>query len=496
MIAPALVKPETMEGTGFLGAHAAEVYRLADDDLYLVGTSEVALAGYHSDEILDPQSLPLRYAGFSSCFRREAGSLRQGHPGHHPGALVRQGRDVLLRRRSTRPRDEHQRLLAWEREFLDKLELAYRVIDVAAGDLGSSAARKFDFEAWFPSQGAYRELTSTSNCTTFQSRRLNIRARGERRHRAGGHAQRHAVRDRPHDRLPARSPPAAGRLGVRAGRAAPVARRSRAAELRRPSSDRDAIKLVATDLDGTLLRTDGTVSDRTRAALDAPPRTPGCSSRSSPAGRRAGWTRSPRRPGTPAWRSAPTARCSTTCDTETVVAEHPLRRRPRCSRSSPPLRASFPNVRSASSTADGFAAEPGYRHDWEINPRLDRAATDCRAAASATSPRSSTRPAVKLLAKDRERRPRRVPGRDRRLLGGRASVTHSSQLRRCSRSPRPASPRRPGWPTLADRHGITRRARSSRSATCPTTSPMLHWAGRSYAVANAHPAARGRAPTR
>ncbi|MDQ2836119.1 MAG: serine--tRNA ligase [Actinomycetota bacterium] len=177
VIAPALVKPETMEGTGFLGAHADEVYKLADDDLYLVGTSEVALAGFHSNEILDLAELPLRYAGFSSCFRREAGSYGKDTKG-----IIRVHWFDKVEMFSYVPveqaEDEHQRLLAWEREFLDSLELSYRVIDVAAGDLGSSASRKFDIEAWFPSQGAYRELTSTSNCTTFQARRLNIRARG------------------------------------------------------------------------------------------------------------------------------------------------------------------------------------------------------------------------------------------------------------------------------------------------------------------------------
>ena len=174
VIAPALVKPEVMEGTGFLGAHASEVYRLAEDDLYLVGTSEVALAGYHSNEIL--AELPLRYAGFSSCFRREAGSYGKDTKGIirvHWFDKVEMFSYVGV----DEARDEHQRLLAWEREFMDKLELAYRVIDVAAGDLGSSAARKYDIEAWFPSQGAYRELTSTSNCTTYQARRLNIRRR-------------------------------------------------------------------------------------------------------------------------------------------------------------------------------------------------------------------------------------------------------------------------------------------------------------------------------
>jgi seryl-tRNA synthetase len=176
VIAPALVKPETMEGTGFLGAHADEVYKLADDDLYLVGTSEVALAGYHSNEILNAADLPLRYAGFSSCFRREAGSYGKDTKG-----IIRvhwfDKVEMFSYIGADQAEDEHQRLLAWEREFLDSLELSYRVIDVAAGDLGSSAVRKFDIEAWFPSQGAYRELTSTSNCTTFQARRLNIRAR-------------------------------------------------------------------------------------------------------------------------------------------------------------------------------------------------------------------------------------------------------------------------------------------------------------------------------
>jgi seryl-tRNA synthetase len=179
VIAPALVKPETMEGTGFLGAHASEVYKLADDDLYLVGTSEVALAGYHSNEILDAADLPVRYAGFSSCFRREAGSYGKDTKG-----IIRvhwfDKVEMFSYTSVDEAENEHQRLLAWEREFLDSLELSYRVIDVAAGDLGTSAARKFDIEAWFPSQAAYRELTSTSNCTTFQARRLNIRTKGER----------------------------------------------------------------------------------------------------------------------------------------------------------------------------------------------------------------------------------------------------------------------------------------------------------------------------
>jgi len=176
VIAPALVRPEAMEGTGFLGAHAAEVYRVDADDLYLVGTSEVALAAMHSDEILDAGQLPRRYAGFSSCFRREAGSYGQDTRG-----LVRVHWFDKVEMFSFCPADdaaaEHHRLLGWEKEFLGALELPFQVVDIAAGDLGSSAARKFDCEAWFPSQGRYRELTSTSNCTTFQSRRLNIRTR-------------------------------------------------------------------------------------------------------------------------------------------------------------------------------------------------------------------------------------------------------------------------------------------------------------------------------
>jgi seryl-tRNA synthetase len=176
VIAPALVRPEAMEGTGFLGAHAAEVYRVEADDLYLVGTSEVALAAMRSDEILDAGTLPLRYAGFSSCFRREAGSYGQDTKG-----LVRvHWFDKVEMFSFCAPEDapaEHRRLLEWEKQFLTALELPFRVVDIAAGDLGSSAARKFDCEAWFPSQGRYRELTSTSNCTTFQARRLGIRYR-------------------------------------------------------------------------------------------------------------------------------------------------------------------------------------------------------------------------------------------------------------------------------------------------------------------------------
>jgi seryl-tRNA synthetase len=176
-ITPALVKPESMEGTGFLGAHASEVYRLEADDLFLVGTSEVPLAGYHAGEIL-PLDGPLRYAGWSSCFRREAGSY-----GKDVRGIMRVHQFDKVEMFSFCPPQEahaeHLRLLAWEEEMLAKVEVPYRVIDVAAGDLGASAARKYDCEAWVPSQGRYREVTSTSNCTTFQARRLNIRYRDE-----------------------------------------------------------------------------------------------------------------------------------------------------------------------------------------------------------------------------------------------------------------------------------------------------------------------------
>ena len=178
MIPPVLVRPEVMAGTGFLGAHADEIYHLPADDLYLVGTSEVPLAGYHSDEILDLSTGPKRYAGWSSCFRREAGSY-----GKDTRGIIRVHQfdkvEAFVYCRPEEAEDEHQRLLAWQRRMLELIEVPYRVIDVAAGDLGSSAARKFDCEAWVPTQQAYRELTSTSNCTTFQARRLATRYRDE-----------------------------------------------------------------------------------------------------------------------------------------------------------------------------------------------------------------------------------------------------------------------------------------------------------------------------
>jgi seryl-tRNA synthetase len=176
MVPPALVKPRAMEGTGFLGQAADDVYHLPKDDLYLVGTSEVALAAYHSDEILDADSLPLRYAAFSPCYRREAGSYGKDTRGIF---RVHWFDKVEMFTYTTVEESfaEHERLLAWEKEWMDDLGLAYRVIDVAAGDLGLSAARKFDCEVWIPTQGRYRELTSTSNCTQFQARRLDIRIR-------------------------------------------------------------------------------------------------------------------------------------------------------------------------------------------------------------------------------------------------------------------------------------------------------------------------------
>jgi seryl-tRNA synthetase len=176
MVAPSLVKPRAMEGTGFLGQAADDVYRIEGQELYLVGTSEVPLAAYHSDEILDADTLPRRYAAFSPCFRKEAGS----HGKDTRGIFRVHWFDKVEMFVYTTVDDsfaEHLRLLEWEKEFLDKLELAYRVIDVAAGDLGTSAQRKFDCEAWIASQGRYRELTSTSNCTDFQTRRLDTRGR-------------------------------------------------------------------------------------------------------------------------------------------------------------------------------------------------------------------------------------------------------------------------------------------------------------------------------
>ena len=176
VLPPVLVKPAAMEGTGFLGQAAENVYHLEEDDMYLVGTSEVPLAAYHMDEILD--DLPIRYAGYSSCFRREAGTY-----GKDTRGIIRVHQfDKVEMFSFIKPEDaaaEHKRLLEWEKDFLKAMEIPFRVIDVASGDLGASAIRKFDCEAWIPTQGAYREVTSTSNCTEFQARRLNIRYRDE-----------------------------------------------------------------------------------------------------------------------------------------------------------------------------------------------------------------------------------------------------------------------------------------------------------------------------
>ena len=176
MITPALVLPAAMEGTGFLAQAEENVYRVESDDMYLVGTSEVPLAAYHSDEIIPAADLPLRYAGWSTCFRREAGSYGKDTTG-----IIRVHQfdkvEMFVYCDPAEAEAEHERILQWEKDFLDALELPYRVIDVASGDLGSSAARKFDIEAWIPTQGTYREVTSTSNTTEYQARRLKIRMR-------------------------------------------------------------------------------------------------------------------------------------------------------------------------------------------------------------------------------------------------------------------------------------------------------------------------------
>jgi seryl-tRNA synthetase len=174
VIPPVLVNPSAMEGTGFLGQAAENVYRIEKDDVYLVGTSEVPLAAMHMDEILPADKLPMRYAGYSSCFRREAGTY-----GKDTRGIIRVHQfdkvEMFSFCKPEEAKEEHKRLLQWEKDFLSAMEIPYRVIDVASGDLGSSATRKFDIEAWIPTQGAYREVTSTSNCTEYQARRLNIR---------------------------------------------------------------------------------------------------------------------------------------------------------------------------------------------------------------------------------------------------------------------------------------------------------------------------------
>ena len=174
VIPPVLVNPAAMEGTGFLGQAAENVYHLEKDDVYLVGTSEVPLAAFHMDEVLMAEKLPIRYAGYSSCFRREAGTY-----GKDTRGIIRVHQfdkvEMFSFAHPDQAKEEHKRLLQWEKDFINAMEIPYRVIDVASGDLGSSANRKFDIEAWIPTQNAYREVTSTSNCSDFQARRLNIR---------------------------------------------------------------------------------------------------------------------------------------------------------------------------------------------------------------------------------------------------------------------------------------------------------------------------------
>jgi seryl-tRNA synthetase len=178
VIPPVLVNPPAMEGTGFLGQAAENVYHIEKDDVYLVGTSEVPLAAYHMDEILDAAKLPIRYTGYSPCFRREAGTY-----GKDTRGIIRVHQfekvEMFVFTTPEDAKEEHKRLLQWEKEFLNAMNIPYRVLDIASGDLGSSANRKFDIEAWIPTQNAYREVTSTSNCTEFQARRLNIRMKDE-----------------------------------------------------------------------------------------------------------------------------------------------------------------------------------------------------------------------------------------------------------------------------------------------------------------------------
>ena len=269
MVVPTLVKPEVMAGAGFLDAHASEVYRLEADDLYLTGTSEVALAGYHADEILDLSGGPMRYAGWSTCYRREAGSH-----GKDTRGIIRvhqfQKIEMFSYCAVEDAAAEHQRLLAFERSLLDAVELPYRVIDVAAGDLGGPAARKYDCEAWVPTQGRHRELTSTSNCTTYQARRLGIRERDPERDGADP-SRRDAQRHRGHDPLAGRDPrepPAGRRLGRRPRGAAAVRRPGGPRAGRPPVSDWTPA-LVALDVDGTILDHDGELSDRVRSAVQA-----------------------------------------------------------------------------------------------------------------------------------------------------------------------------------------------------------------------------------
>jgi seryl-tRNA synthetase len=183
VIPPVLVRERALYGTGFLPDTEQQIYALGEEELFLVGTSEVALASLHDDEILDAEALPLRYAGFSPCFRREAGAAGRDTRGIfrvHQFDKVEMFSFVA----PESSQQEHERILAIEEELLGELSLPYRVVNIAVTDLGSSAAKKYDCEAWLPSQGRYRELTSCSNTTDYQARRLNIRMRAEKRTRA------------------------------------------------------------------------------------------------------------------------------------------------------------------------------------------------------------------------------------------------------------------------------------------------------------------------
>ncbi len=222
VIPPVLVRERALYGTGFLPDTEQQIYRLLDDDLYLAGTSEVALASLHDGEILEAERLPLRYAGFSPCFRREAGAAGKDTRGIfrvHQFDKV----EMFSFVEPERSTEEHERILAIEEEILTELELPYRVVNIAVNDLGTSAAKKYDCEAWLPSQGRYRELTSCSNTTDYQARRLDIRVRREGRTQTLAHAQRHRGRGRAHDHRAARERSARGRHG----RAARLPRRIR-----------------------------------------------------------------------------------------------------------------------------------------------------------------------------------------------------------------------------------------------------------------------------
>jgi seryl-tRNA synthetase len=176
MWTPAMVRREAMYGTGFLPTDEAQIYTLRDDDLYLIGTAEVPLASFHATEILDPEELPRRYLGYSTCFRREAGTY-----GKDTRGIFRVHQfDKLEMFSFVMPdgsREEHERLLAVEEEWVQSLGLSYRVVNVCLGELGASASKKYDIEAWFPGQGRYREITSTSNTADYQARRLEVRVR-------------------------------------------------------------------------------------------------------------------------------------------------------------------------------------------------------------------------------------------------------------------------------------------------------------------------------